>query len=263
MENKKYELVKDDFTHVNNKKLYRIKSLRDFGKVKTGDLGGFIEKEENLSHEGNCWVYNEAKVFDDAIVEHDAQVKNMACAYEQATIRDKALVMDASQVRGNGNVYGAAILSGLAVVQDFAWIDGRAQVFERATISGVACIMDKAMVHEQAVVTGQTRVSGSAEISGEATVRGIVHISGDAEISGDAVIEYYEDYIVFKNNWSSGRSFTWTKSNDMWQVGCFYGTGEELIKKAYEDSDLSGACYEAYVNLVKIIEQKKESYYEK
>ena len=37
--------------------LRRIKALRSFGDVKEGDLGGWIEKESNLSHEGNCWVY--------------------------------------------------------------------------------------------------------------------------------------------------------------------------------------------------------------
>jgi hypothetical protein len=33
----------------------------------------------------------------------------------------------------------------------------------------------------------------------------------------------------------------------MWEVGCFYGTGEELIAKAYKDSELSGKCYEVIV----------------
>lgn len=61
------------------------------------------------------------------------------------------------------------------------------------------------------------------------------------------------DYIVFKNSWSSGRYFTWTRSNDMWKVGCFYGTGEELIKKAYADSEESGKHYEAYVKFVEQI----------
>ena len=36
----------------------------------------------------------------------------------------------------------------------------------------------------------------------------------------------------------------------MWKVGCFYGTGEELIAKAYKDSELSGREYERVVNYV-------------
>ena len=65
--------------------------------------------------------------------------------------------------------------------------------------------------------------------------------------------------MVFKNNWSSGRYFTWTKSNNMWQVGCFYGTGEELIRKAYGESKLKGKCYEKVVNFVKELEEIKNN----
>ena len=43
----------------------------------------------------------------------------------------------------------------------------------------------------------------------------------------------------------------------MWKVGCFYGTGEELIAKAYKDSELSGKCYEASVRFVEELERIK------
>ena len=56
------------------------------------------------------------------------------------------------------------------------------------------------------------------------------------------------------------RWFTYTSSNKKWKVGCFHGTGEELIKKAYADSETSGKCYEAIVRAVEAIEEatKKE-----
>ena len=73
--------------------------------------------------------------------------------------------------------------------------------------------------------------------------------SGNATLR-DAVIESKHDWIVFKNWWSSGRHFTWTRSNNMWSVGCFYGTGEELIKKAYQDNKKSGREYERVVHYV-------------
>jgi hypothetical protein len=43
----------------------------------------------------------------------------------------------------------------------------------------------------------------------------------------------------------------------MWSVGCFHGTGEELIAKAYKDSELSGKCYEASVRYVEELERIK------
>lgn len=36
----------------------------------------------------------------------------------------------------------------------------------------------------------------------------------------------------------------------MWKVGCFYGTSNELIEKAYKDSELSGREYEKIVKYV-------------
>jgi len=41
-------------------------------------------------------------------------------------------------------------------------------------------------------------------------------------------------------------------------VGCFYGSGEELIEKAYEDSKLSGRNYERIVKYVEEILKEDE-----
>ena len=54
--------------------LHRIRAVAEFGLVKIGDLGGWIEKEENLSHEGKAWVCGDAKVWGDAEVCGDAEV---------------------------------------------------------------------------------------------------------------------------------------------------------------------------------------------
>ena len=137
---KKFELDLSSKITILGVDLFRIKALISFGNIKEGELGGYVEKEDNLSHSGNAWV------------------------------------------------------------------------------------------------------SGNARVS------------GNAEVSGNAWVSKLNDYILFKNTWSSGRCFTYTKSNEMWKVGCFYGTGEELVKKAYEDSEKSGKHYEAYVNFVKTLE---------
>ena len=54
--------------------LHRIRAVAEFGLVKIGDLGGWIEKEENLSHEGKAWVWGNAKVCGDAKVWGNAEV---------------------------------------------------------------------------------------------------------------------------------------------------------------------------------------------
>ena len=68
---KKFELTTDSIKR-NRVTLYRIKALIDFGDVKAGDLGGYVEKEENLSQYGNAWVSGDACVSGDARVYGDA-----------------------------------------------------------------------------------------------------------------------------------------------------------------------------------------------
>lgn len=147
---KKYKLT-DETIKIDDVTLYRIEALKDFGKIKKGDKGGFVQSEDNLSHSDDACVYGNACVYDNAWVYGDAKVYGNACVY------------------------------------------------------------------------------------------------GNAKIANNS------DYIVFKNWWSSGRYFTWTRSNDMWKVGCFSGTGEELIKKAYKDSEKSGREYERIVKYVEEI----------
>ena len=64
---KKFELTTNTKIHF-GKKLFQIKALINFGNVKAGELGGYVEKEENISHEGNAWVCGDAKVYDNAEV---------------------------------------------------------------------------------------------------------------------------------------------------------------------------------------------------
>lgn len=71
---KKYELTTECKEFL-ERKLYRIKALTSFSDVKEGDLGGWIEKEENLSQEGNAWVYGDARVYGNARVCDNAEIK--------------------------------------------------------------------------------------------------------------------------------------------------------------------------------------------
>ena len=80
MDTKKYKLTEETI-NVNCKTLYRIEALKDFGNVKKGDKGGFIENEDNLSQYDDCWIYDNAKVFDNAKVYGDAKVCGKAQVY--------------------------------------------------------------------------------------------------------------------------------------------------------------------------------------
>lgn len=88
--------------------LHRIRAVRDFGKVKAGDLGGWIESEDNLSHEGNCWVYDDAEVKKNAKVWGNAEVSGEVLVLGHAQVGGNAKVCDYAVVRGNAKVWGNA-----------------------------------------------------------------------------------------------------------------------------------------------------------
>ena len=138
---KKFELT-TDFITVFGIKLFRIKALVEFGTVKAGELGGYIEKEENLDHDGDAWVSGDAQVYGDA------------------------------QVCGNARVCGDARVYGDAQVSGDAWVYGDAQVSGNAWVSGNARVYGDARVSGDAWVSGDARVSGDAWVSGDAQVYG-------------------------------------------------------------------------------------------
>jgi len=92
--------------------LHQIEAIVDIPSkgVKKGDLGGWIEKEDNLSHEGDAWVFEDAQVYGNAQVFGDAWVYGNAKVYGDAW------------VYGNAQVYGNARVSG------DAWVSGNAEI---------------------------------------------------------------------------------------------------------------------------------------
>ncbi|WP_375664594.1 hypothetical protein [Bartonella sp. CL162QHHD] len=119
---KKYEST-DETIEVNGVTLHRIRALRNFRDVYAGDLGGFIENESNLSHEGDCWVGDDAKVYGSARVYGRAKVFGNANVYDNAHVYGNAIVYFDAKVFDNAHVYGTAIICGNARVCGDAWID--------------------------------------------------------------------------------------------------------------------------------------------
>ncbi|MCZ2159198.1 hypothetical protein NPX99_08065 [Bartonella sp. 220] len=119
---KKYELTNE--THVvGNRTLYRIKALRDFGDIKAGDLGGFIENENNLSHDGNCWVYDDAWVADKGVVSDNAQIFNYASVFDNAKVCDDAKVFDCAKIYDNAKITGGTYICDKVSVFGNSYID--------------------------------------------------------------------------------------------------------------------------------------------
>ena len=182
---KKYELTGETMSH-GGRVLYRIKALRDFGIVKAGDLGGWVESEKNLSHDGTAWVSGNALVTGNARVFGDARVCGNAGVYGNAQIYGSAMVYGNAIAYGNAGVCGDAMVYGNARVCGNAMVYGNAIVYSDARVYGNAQIYGNAIVYSDAWVFGTARVSGNAQVCGDARVYGTAQVSGDAWVSGNA-----------------------------------------------------------------------------
>lgn len=250
---KKYELTDDEREVFGGNgfptSLHRIKALRDFEcngiQIRTGDLGGYIESEDNLSHEGSCWVFDSAKVFDDAKVYGDACVSESAEVSAYAQVYDQALVSDQSVVSGYAKVYGEAKVS------ENGYVIGHSDVSGDVCVSGTSAVVDST-VSDSAYITGESYIRRGAVVRGNAIV------SGNAIICGDAVVEVSGDFIFFHIWWSDkNERYTWTRSNNKWNSWDGAITAEEMVAKGYEESPASGRRFEEIVRYVNEIRDEE------
>lgn len=218
----KYEITANTmqvYEYTDDKLVHQIRALKDFGDIKTGDLGGWIESEENLSQSGNCWVADNAMVYDHAQVRDNAILCGNANACDHALITENAKLFDKTWIAGDARVSGQAelhdfayakddaIINDFALVSGLASVSGEAKVLNHAKIDGTAIIGDCAVVKDNACIEGnalvidQTTVSDNASVRGGAKIQeyavvegnccicGGATVSDNSRVSGDAVIK--------------------------------------------------------------------------
>ena len=140
---KKYEL-----TDIRSGNLRRIRALRDIPRyrVKAGDLGGWIESEENLSQFDDCWIGEDAQAEGHALIDGNAWVGGTATVCENAFICDNARVDGDTGIAGYAKVLDNAQVRGNAFVSGFVEIKGNACVYGNARIGGITCLQANARV---------------------------------------------------------------------------------------------------------------------
>jgi hypothetical protein len=109
----------------------QIIALRDFADVTAGTPGGWLENERSLSHDGDCWIYDE-----NSLVYADARVEQRP--------RDPPCE-----------------ISHLALISDNAWVDA-SHISHHARLSGHVAIQDS-QVHGVCHLFGHARISDSCQ----------------------------------------------------------------------------------------------------
>ena len=152
----KYELLSNDTKECAGRILHRIKNLN------TGELGGYIEAEHNLSQMGRCWVHDGAMVYDDARVSGDAQIVE-GLVFDNARVQGKAKITGS-----NSKIYGYAEVHDDAEIKD-SEIYGAAEIYGRANIRRSE-VRDSARIQDALIsncdIDAQIRIDGAVHLEG-------------------------------------------------------------------------------------------------
>ena len=184
-EEKKYRLT-DEMQKIRDYTLFRIEALRDFADVKKGDLGGFIEKERNLAHEGNCWIYDNACAYDRAEVIDDAQLRDHVTASGRSRISASAIATEFVTIYGNTRIRGNSFLAGESIVHNHAIVDQNAMIYGKAMLLDHSEAKGHCRIYGYGKLADRTRAEGSSHVAGDAHLSGYTHVSTQKYFGGPA-----------------------------------------------------------------------------
>jgi len=213
---KKYKIDKSKSVTYNGHTLYKIVALKKLRLVNPGDNGGWVEDEKNLSQQGDCWIYHDAKVYGGASVSGDARIHDdVTVSYGSivcgnARVVGNAMITDGSVVKDNAFVKNFVAISGRSIVCDNAYVSDSAKICAgiicgRAKISGKTYVLNRSIVGGNAIVDGRVTVNDKSFIIDNSQ---IVHrkaalyiynslICGDTNISDNG--QYAEKNIICEN----------------------------------------------------------------
>lgn len=119
----KYKILKNDHLDIKHPvtkkpvRLYRIFALKSFtspaGEVVDGNIGGYIQDESNLNQNDSSWLFNSAKIFDNALLV-DSSLCDNAAAFQNAILQD-SIGRSYGQASGDCTVIESTFTSGTTV----------------------------------------------------------------------------------------------------------------------------------------------------
>lgn len=180
--------------------MYRIEALVDIPRygVKAGDLGGLVSSSSILSHQGDCWIGENAKVYGQIKVSGNALVTGEAKIAALHTMGKVMLEISGHAIiRGNAMIVQKTILDlskPPSVIGDTAEIYGNAEILSPNVIAGNSRIYGYARLAEHCSVLGNAWIGGNANvqsfclIEGNSRVFQDANISKGAELGGDTII---------------------------------------------------------------------------
>ena len=288
---KKYKLLKNETIKFEGKTLYGIQALMDFGDIKKDQKGGYVQSENNLSHEGDCWIYDRAKAMDDSRVlgnammfdnssirdyssmHNHASMHDYASMYELASIHDNtsmydfALMHDNTKMQDHATMYNHtsmhdfasmrdnASMYGCASIHDYASMYDRASMYDNASMRDCASIHDCSRMHGDSIMYGDSRMHCDSRMHGRSMLFNGVCLRS---IIKDTVLKSNNDFIEFDCIGKRKRTIIYLKKERLININnCFIGNVDELESAVLKKYKRKKTNYHDMIKIIRALEQEQ------
>ena len=242
----KYELIKETETCSKRRIMYRIRALKDFSDIKAGDVGGWVCSENNLSQEGDCWIYDEARCLDDARVYDNAKMYNNAIMFGNSVMYDNAVMLNNSIMYDNSKMFNKTKMYDNAIMCNNARVYDNAKMYDKAIMYDNAEMYNNAIMCNNAEMYNNAKMYDNAEMYGNAEMCDYAILDKDKLLYGSINKSYKK---IFQHH-CERRLLTaiLTEENEiLYSIGCQVGmTKEKLIDRIYNDCNVEGNGLEEY-----------------
>lgn len=128
----KYKLLQNDKIEFKGRTLYRIQAVKEVGPIKEDYIGGYVENENILSHDGECWIGGEAKVFGNSRIFDNAKI------YDESIVRESKIsghsVIAKNTLVENSTIKGFDVLDRAKL--NFCHLEGSGVILDDAKLTG-------------------------------------------------------------------------------------------------------------------------------
>lgn len=232
--------------------LQRLQALRDIPEhgVKAGDLGGYVTKKVKLSHEGSCWIGEEAQVLGDVTITDNVYIGDNAtinASYTSWNYMYPGNLLISDNVRITGSVlielyhFSEKIPAQNKTIQGNVVITDNASLLNPSQIKGDVKIHGAATVGSHSILTDFTEIFGNVTIDESCKITGSSKILEHARLGKnviviDSVIAEYTD-ILNDQKVFNGKLYTGTIGTSMESLESTpIGTQESPMQRKLEET---------------------------
>ena len=244
---KKYKLLEDETIKFEGRTLYRIQALKDFGSVEKDQKGGYIQSEYNLSHEGNCWIHDNAVAMDRSRVLDDATM------FDNASMHDSASMYDSTEMHNHTSMHDFTEMHDNTLMYNYASMHDFTEMHDNTLMYNYASMYDNASIHDCSRMYDHSRMYDDSEMTGESIIKNDVCLSANIQ---STILESNNDFIEFDSIGEFRRTIIYLKKEKLINVNnCFVGNVDELEEKVLRKYKHKKTNYKDVIRMVRALEQ--------